>query len=285
MLRRKQLLPALLVLLFLAVACIVYASFRERREGKLIVAFLNIGQGDSIYIESPTGTQILIDGGPDGSVIAELSHVMPFYDRTIDALLVTNPDQDHFAGFIDVLERYTVGSVFESGTGKDSDTYKTLQHKIEEEHATHTFLRRGQSLDLGGGAYIRILFPDRDVHGLESNPGSLVMQLVYGKTKVMLMGDSIEAVENFVTELDGASLQSNILKLGHHGSRTSTGEKLLAAVKPMVGIVSAGCNNKYGHPHQETLERLAAVNVPYLTTCIEGTIEFQSDGENLERIK
>jgi competence protein ComEC len=275
---RKHLLLLIVLILGLLVAVIWYAALHESRSGKLTIAFMNIGQGDSIYIESPTGTQVIVDGGPDGSVIRELSHLVPFYDRTIDALIVTNPDQDHFSGFVDVMDRYKVKSVFESGTKKDSGGYQALEQKITDEKADHELLRRGEVLDIGGGAYIAVLFPDRNVYGLDSNPGSLIMQLVYGKTKVMLMGDTVIPVENFVAQLDGAKLQSQILKLGHHGSRTSSGDALIAAVHPNVAIVSAGCDNKYGHPHKETLDRLASAHVPYLWTCKEGTIEFQSDG-------
>jgi len=280
---RIYLLPIFVLALLIAVAAIVYAAARENRQGKLTIAFLNIGQGDSIYIESPTGTQIVVDGGPDASVIRELPKVMPFYDRTIDSLILTNPDQDHFAGFVDILDRYKVSSVFESGTKKESASYLTLENQIKKENAVHELLRRGEVLDIGGGAYIQVFFPDRDVYGLDSNPGSLVMQLVYGKTKVMLVGDSVTPVEDFVVQLDGVRLQSQILKLGHHGSRTSTGDALLKAVKPGVVIVSAGCNNRYGHPHKETLARLASSSIPYLWTCKEGTITFKSDGISLTR--
>jgi competence protein ComEC len=182
-----------------------------------------------------------------------------------------------------VLDRYNVQSVFESGTKKDSGGYQALEQKITDEKADHELLRRGEVLDIGGGAYISVLFPDRNVYGLDSNPGSLIMQLVYGKTKVMLMGDTVIPVENFVTALDGSRLQSQILKLGHHGSRTSSGEELIAAVQPAVAIVSAGCDNKYGHPHKETLERLASAHVPYVWTCKEGTIEYESDGSVWKR--
>lgn len=280
---REYLLPITLGLLLILVGVIWYATIREARAGKLTIAFMDIGQGDSIYIESPTGTQIIVDGGPDGSVIRELAHLMPFYDRSIDVLIVTNPDQDHFSGFVDVLDRYHVKSVFESGTKKDSGGYQALEQKIKDEQADHELLRRGGVLDIGGGAYIRVLFPDRNVYGLDSNPGSLIMQLVYGNTKVMLMGDTVIPVENFVTELDGTTLSSQILKLGHHGSRTSSGDALLQAVKPDVAIVSAGCDNKYGHPHKETLDRLASANVSYLWTCKEGTIEYESDGSVWKR--
>lgn len=272
----------LLIAGLLLLVCLIY-FLATRESGKLTVAFMDIGQGDSIFIESPTGVQVLVDGGPDGSVVRQLGKQMSLFDRSIDALILTNPDQDHFAGFVDVLDRYNVRAVYESGTYKDSSSYKTLEQKVADEKAEHALLRRGQTVDLGGGAYLRILFPDRDVSGVDSNPGSLIMQLVYGETEVMLMGDSIISVENFISDLDGTGLQSDILKVGHHGSRTSTGEKLLENVKPAVAIISAGCDNSYGHPHRETLDRLASAKVPYLWTCKEGTVSFESNGKEWVR--
>lgn len=264
-------------------SALFFAFETLQRTGGLRVAFLDVGQGDAIFIESPTGVQVVVDGGPDASIVRELHTVMPLWDRTLDAIFITNPDQDHFAGFLDVLERYEVARVFESGTEKDSVTYKALQRKIAEEKAIRVLPKRGEAIDLGGGATLHILFPDRDVSGLDSNPGSLVMQLSYGSTSAMLMGDTVEAVEDFIVALDGAGLTSQVLKLGHHGSRTSSGGKLLDAVSPQVAIVSAGCDNSYGHPHTEVLERLAARSIPYVWTCREGMIGFVSDGSVWQR--
>lgn len=269
---------------FALVVLVLLAALQlPQQSGALRAAFLDVGQGDAIFIESPTGVQVVIDGGPDASVVEELSGVMPWWDRTIDALIVTNPDQDHFAGFLDVLERYAVARVFESGTAKDSATYRALERKIGEEGAQRIIPMRGDVIDLGAGAQLRILFPDRDVSGLDSNPGSLIMQLTYGSTTALLTGDTIESVEDFVVALDGSALESQILKLGHHGSRTSSGERLLDAVSPKVAVVSAGCDNSYGHPHKEVVDRLAARQVPYLWTCKEGTIKFTSDGKSWAR--
>ncbi len=257
--------------------------FLEDRKGALTIAFLDVGQGDAIFIESPTGTQIVIDGGPDASVVQGLSDVMNIADRSLDAIVVTNPDQDHFAGFLPVLSRYRVGAEFEAGTMQDSTTYKAFRALLKEKGVETTLARRGQTIDIGGGAYLRILFPDRDVPDLASNTGSIVMQLVYGKTKVMLMGDTVDEVENYIASLDGMSLKSQILKVGHHGSRTSTGEALLKNVSPEVAVLSLGCDNSYGHPHKEVTERLAKYGVEQLSLCEEGTVIYRSDGESWVR--
>ena len=162
-----------------------YAVFSEDRDGKLIVAFLDVGQGDAIFIESPTGTQMLIDGGPDKSVLRQLGKVMPFYDRTIDVLVVTNPDKDHFAGFLDVLRSYKVGAVMEPGTLGAASEYAVLERLITEKGVKKLLVRRGQKIQLGDGAILEILFPDRDVSGLNPNEGSVVAKLSYGATSLL----------------------------------------------------------------------------------------------------
>ncbi len=141
------------------------------------------------------------------------------------------------------------------------------------------------SFDVGGGVHIDILFPYRNVGSLEPNTGSLVARLMYGSTNLLLMGDSTESVENYLVEIDGAGLASDLLKVGHHGSRTSTGEQLLAVVHPTIAVISAGKENKYGHPHAEVLEHLRSVDIETLITAQEGTVIFESDGKTWERVR
>src|SRR5205823_5277144 len=129
-------------------------------------------------------------------------------------------------------------------------------------HIPEILARRGQIIDLGGGAYLQVLFPDRDVSGLSSNDGSIVMRLVYGDTSVALQGDSTAKIEHYLVGLDGGNLKSTILKAGHHGSRTSTTEEYVRAVAPQWTVMSSGVNNSYGHPHKETLDTLAKLNIP-----------------------
>lgn len=274
----------ILGLLFAAALLIWYAVAAEDRGAKLTVAFLDVGQGDAIFIESPTGTQILIDGGPDRSVLRELGKVMPFYDRTIDMLVVTNPDKDHFAGFLDVLRSYKVAAVMEPGTVGASAEYKVFEELIEEEPAPRLLARRGQNIDLGGGAVLEILFPDRDIEGVDTNDGSIVAKLIYGNTSFLLTGDTTSAVEEYLARLDGKRLDVDVLKAGHHGSRTSTSDALVGLASPAYAVISAGKENRYGHPHAEVLERLKQFEVETLGTYERGTIIMESNGENI-RVK
>jgi len=279
---RKHAVLFFVGILFAANFFIWYAVSAEER-GILTVAFLDVGQGDAIFIESPTGKQILLDGGPDGSILSGIGALLPFYDRSIDMLIVSNPDKDHFAGFIDVLKNYQVGNIMEPGTIPNTEIYKIFKEFVREEGATSVLARRGMNIDLGGGAYLQILFPDRDVSGLSTNDGSIIAKLTYGDTSILLAGDTTQNIEKYLVDLDGSNLDVDVLKLAHHGSKTSSSEPLLAVTTPDYAIISAGLHNKYGHPHKEVIERLAKYNIPTLGTYEDGTIIFESDGEQLRR--
>lgn len=276
----------------------IYIFLHEDRNGILTVAFLNVGQGDAIFIESPEGNQVLIDGGPGKSVLRELSAMMPFYDRSIDAVLATHADQDHVGGLPDVLNRYKVDLFFETGNPGPSASFEELERMVSEREQSKkiqkVLARKGMTLDLGGGTVLEIIFPDRDPSGLETNMSSIVARLVYGESEFLLTGDSPLAIENYLVELVNQGsplataqrgpliLQSDVLKAGHHGSKTSTSPAFVAAVAPKYGIISAGKDNKYGHPTAEVLETLSSAGAQILRTDRDGRIIFKSDGVNLE---
>lgn len=281
---RKNARLYILAALFIATCFIWYAVFREGRQGILTVAFLDIGQGDAIYIEAPNGNQMLIDGGPPKAVLSALRKVMPFYDRSIDMLLVTNPDADHMAGFIDVLGTYKIGRVVEPGTHSVSATYAELEKSIAEKHVPRVLARRGQTiwLDKKHGIGFRILFPDQDVSTWTTNDGSIVGKLFYGNTSVIFTGDSPEQIEKYLVYLDDKNLKSDVLKVGHHGSRTSTSPEFVGFVSPTYAAISDGLKNKYGHPHKETLDTLNQFGVKIFRTDHSGTIVMRSDGQSIE---
>lgn len=261
-----------------------YAVATEDRNGKLTVVFLDIGQGDAIFIESPTGTQMMIDGGPGVVVLRELGKVMPFYDRSIDLLLVSNPDKDHMSGFLDVLRSFKVSAVIEPGTVGASADYRSLEDATEKEGAQRIVAERGQRLNLGGGVYFEILFPDRNVLGLDTNDGSIIGKLVYGTTSFLFPGDAPKAIEEYLAYLDTERLNVDVLKVGHHGSKTSTSEALLGFASPAMAVISAGKDNRYGHPHQEVLDRLKQFEVETFGTYERGIVVMESDGETV-RVK
>jgi len=282
--RRKVAYISLCLLAAISLSFVFIARSHSGR-GLLRVSFLNVGQGDAIFIQAPNGAQFVIDGGPGDNLLSELGSVIPFYDHSIDGIMVTNPDLDHYAGFIGMLSRYSVGLDVEAGTVSHTPNYESLQKIITEKKIPKVIAKRGMKiiLDRGAGVYIEILFPDRDVSNLSTNDGSIISKLVYGETSVMLQGDSPQKIEQYLISLDKNILQADILKLGHHSSRTSTASEYVAAVSPKYAVASLGKDNSYGFPHQETIDTLAAAHVPFLRTDIEGRITFVSDGKNFMR--
>lgn len=308
MMKTYKIRLVILAILLLGATLSVYVAFREERNGILTVAFLDVGQGDAIYIETPSGNQILIDGGPGKTVLRELSKVMPFYDKSIDVVIATHADQDHVGGLPDVLKKYKVNIFMEPGVSGKSSSYKELEKIITEKSQGLTLgnfkgetlkkilARRGMIVDLGDGAILQILFPDRDPSGMDTNVAGIVARLVYGENEFLLTGDSPIAIENYLVSLGcqgqplkcpgpkglPLALASDVLKVGHHGSKTSTGASFVSAVSPQYAVISVGKDNRYGHPNQEVLDILNNFGAKILRTDQSGRIVFKSDGINLE---
>ncbi|MCE9549220.1 MBL fold metallo-hydrolase, partial [Candidatus Nomurabacteria bacterium] len=200
------------------------------------------------------------------------------FDRHLDAFIITNPDQDHIGGFLDVLKSYKVDKVFEPGTVNDSKIYQNLKDEIKNKNIQNILARKGMRLNLGGGVVIDILFPDRDVSMWSTNDGSLVAKLVYGDISIMLMGDATSLTEKIILEENAKTmLKSDVLKVGHHGSRTSSSGVFIEAVSPKYALISSGEDNSYGHPHKDVLDILASFNAEILRTDLFGTIVFSCD--------
>ena len=277
---KKYSLLILTIGLFIFVIFLFSVDWQNSHRG-FTFAMLDVGQGDGLYIESPTGTRILIDGGPPKKILGPLSRVMPPFARNIDALMITNPDSDHIGGFSDILKNYKVGALFEPGTISSSKTYQNLEAEIKSKKIPDVLVRKGMILDLGGGVKLEILFPDRDVSTWATNDGSTVAKLTYGNTSIMLTGDAPMKTEQIIlSENKTGHLRSNILKVGHHGSRGSSSLSFVQAVAPKYALISDGKDNKYGHPHQETLDTLAQVGAKILRTDQLGSIILKSDGQN-----
>jgi competence protein ComEC len=281
---KRWLLVILIVGAIIGSGCVYYALTHSRTApAHLTVSFLNIGQGDAILIQGPTGEKILVDGGPDRSVLRELSKKLWPWDRHIDVIIETHPDKDHITGLGYVLERYQVDYFLESGIPDQTATSLHVKEAVAKEKGIHHIVvKRGMRLDIGGGAYADVLFPDTDQSKqIVTNDGSVVLHVVYGKTSFMLTGDLPSPYEDHLVSLDGMNLHSDVLKAGHHGSRYSTDNLWLSAVSPTYVVISAGKGNSYGHPHTEVLERVAKQGAVITSTIQEGTITFESDGSTV----
>jgi competence protein ComEC len=283
----KAKLIILIVLIVGALSSLI--SLYRAQNKRLTVAFLDIGQGDSIFIESPTGNQILIDAGPGRGVLREISKVMPFYDRSIDIVIASHPDADHIGGLPDVFDKYDIDLFMEPGVESENSLDDELEKVTKLEGSKVVEARRGMVIEVGGGARLEILFPVIDPRGMETNAASIVARLVYGENEFLLTGDSPVAIEDYLLGLEcracqrpSLTLEADVLKAGHHGSRTSTSLPFLAAVNPKYAVISSGKDNRYGHPHQEVLDNLERYGVQILRTDQDGRIIFESDGLNLK---
>jgi len=255
-------------------------------DGKLHVHFLDVGQGDSVLIVTPKGTQVLVDGGP-GSVKAAraVGGRVPFWDRDLDMVVLTHPDEDHFRGLVEVLDRYGVDVVLEGGGVSENPMYLAWEKALEREGATRVTAFQGQTIALDSSTWLEVLNPLRyPIIGTrsDSNNNGIVLRLLYGGVSFLLTADiEAEAEERLLRE--GLPLQATVLKVAHHGSRTSTTPDFLSAVSPVAAVVSAGADNPYGHPHPEVTDRLQAIpggGSTYLTSE-RGNIEFITDGNRL----
>lgn len=279
-------LVAWVLLVSLFVSCVVVwgVVLAQEPEGNLTVAFLDVGQGDAIYIETPSGNQVLIDGGKSSVVFRALGEVMPFYDRSIDVVLATHPDSDHIGGLPELFSRFNVSMFIEAGVRDEGAENKALHAAVVDEGLTVLEANSAMSVILDTDVVLTFLFPDRDVDSLETNTASIVTKLTYNDTSFILTGDSPAGIETYLATVYGDALKSDVLKLGHHGSKTSTTDIFLGYVAPEYGVISVGCDNSYGHPHKEVLDRLATFDITTLNTCTDGTVIFKSDGTTVTKV-
>lgn len=262
------------------VALVWYAAVYAETHRNLTVSFFDIGQGDSIFIETPERHQILVDGGPGDAVLAKLGRAMPFWDRSLDLVILTHAHADHVAGLVAVLKRYRVDRILESGQTYGTPEYAEWRRLIQEKSILAAIAQSGQEIR-AGAARLRVLSPFENKSGVSfKNPhdANVSAKLIYGKTSVLFMGDAEKPIEYRLLYEQSEALRSDILKVGHHGSKTSTMQEFLRAVSPGYAVISAGRKNRYGHPKQEVLDRLTAVGAKILRTDLDGDVEFVSNG-------
>jgi competence protein ComEC len=261
----------------------VWVAVSVLPDTKLTVSFLDVGQGDSILIKTPAGQEILIDGGPNpDTVCQQLGKRMPFWDKSLDMVVLTHSDDDHLVGLTGVLRHYKVSQVLESGYG-EGPVYREWLTEVEEKEIDWTIARAGQKIDLGEGIVLEVIHPGEDLleeTESKANSNSVVLRLVWNEVSFLLTGDADDAAEQDM--MYGGVLRSldcTVLKVGHHGSKYSTSPEFLSAVDPQVAVISVGEGNAFGHPSDELLARLNGVEVYRTDEC--GTITFSTDGERL----
>ncbi len=250
-------------------------------DGRLHLDVLDVGQGDSLLLTAPSGLRMLIDGGPDVQALVELGRLLPVSDQHVDIVVLTHPHRDHLVSLPTVLRRGGVRTVLLSGPTYDGAEYRSFLRETASAGTTVIISDPATSLDLGAGVTLDVLWPPPETYARpwegDVNDASVVLAVRWqGKCLALLTGDLEAAGEENVLR-SGADVSCELLKAGHHGSRTSTGISWLLAVRPAIAAISAGTGNTYDHPHEEVLDRLVKAGVEIRRTDREGTLSFVWD--------
>lgn len=277
----RKLIYSILLALFLCAIILFLALSLNARKNGLQIVFLNVGQGDAILI-SQGSTQTLIDGGKDGKLILEkLARYVPFWDRTIENVILTHPDQDHLGGLIEVAKTYQIKTVLETADRNDSQADKYWEQLISEKNIEKIDAKKGVTLKFPQGGEMKVLYPIESINDQskeDTNSTSVITKLEYGSNKFLFTGDFPTAVDKTLFE-SGQNLAADVLKISHHGSKYATSEEFLEKTNPKVAIISVGKNNSYGHPSVEVLQRLRTHGIEILRTDEMGDIVYECENE------
>ena len=250
----------------------VYALVGD--EGELRVSFIDVGQGDSEFIELPNGETLLIDAGTNETGADVVNYIESLGYSSIDYVVGTHPHEDHIGGLDDVIRTFDVESVYMPKVTADTKTFEDVLDAVAEKGLSINTAKAGVSIVDGEDLSVKMLAPVLDEYD-NTNDYSAVIKVVYGDTSFLFTGDAEEYAEDLIT----GDVDSDVLKVGHHGSSTSTGEAFLERVSPSYAVISCGLGNSYGHPHAETIEKLGGI--PVFRTDEMGTIVATSDGSEI----
>ena len=259
----------------------------NKEEGKIAelsdpieVNFIDVGQGDSCFIVTANNDTILIDAGEKSDALAIIECLDEYEFEDIDLMILTHPDADHIAGAKTILETYDVAEVVMCSYVKNTKMFENLIACLENLDTKVTQGQVGLEYNIDG---VNLLVVGVDSNVKTANDSSVVTKMTYGDVSIMFMGDLEEKGEKVVLQ-NGYDLSAQIMKLGHHGSSTSSSQEMLDVVNPKIAIISCGLDNKYGHPHVETKDKLDTMGIKYYRTDELGTIKLEIDGINITTI-
>ena len=267
-----------LILIFLLLANILggIAFLDLRNSGKVEVNFYDIGQGDGIMVEAGNDIQVVIDGGQSDKMVEKIGKDLPFYDRQIELMIMTHPDKDHLGGLVDVLKYYQVEQVLITGIECDTAVCQEFNKIIKEKNIPVKIAQAGQIINLGEGTYLGIFSPRENLSGRkfkDDNDTSIVAKLISNGRSALFTGDIGFKVENELME-GNTNLDSDILKVSHHGSKYATSSKFLEATSPQIAVISVG-KNSYGHPAEELLSRINDYGAAIKRTDLDGDVKME----------
>ena len=283
--QKRFVLAAVIFVLLAAAAFFVALALLKSAPKDLRVTVLDVGQGDAIFVEFPSGSRWLIDGGPDEGVVSQIDRLIAISDRRLTGVILTHPHADHVTGLIHILRRYKVEKALLPSATHTTSEYLTFLKELRAQNiqttpVNHPFVWSGSE----GQTSWRweFFYPERDFTEpvQDLNAVSVVSRLTFGEQSFLFMGDAPVEVEKLLMA-EGRNLRAAVLKVGHHGSASSTSDDFLGAVRPPYAVISAGASNPFGHPAPATLKRLQAFGARTYRTDKHGWIQFKTDGVGL----
>lgn len=252
------------------------ASAQTTEDSQMRVSYIDVGQGDSEFIELPNGQTLLIDAGTNAAGESVVEYIQSLGYTSIDYIVATHPHEDHIGGLDDVINSFDIGDIYMPKVNTDTKTYEDVLDAIAAKNLIIFTAHAGISIVDTDNLSIEMLSPVSDSYD-DLNNYSAVIKIVYGNTSFLFTGDAEEQAESEITD----DVKADVLKVGHHGSNTSTSDEFLERVSPSVAVISCGKDNKYGHPTEEILNKLSSISSTVLRTDELGTIVIVSDGSKI----
>ena len=249
------------------------------KDSKLMISYMDVGQGDAAYIKV-NGNDILIDAGPRSNSKELLEQLKAKNIDDFELVIATHPHEDHIGGMVDVFKEYEVKAFYSPKITHTTKTYENLVKAVKNEGLKTKELKGGMVIDLGEGAKFEVFTPQKSEYE-ELNDYSPIMKLSFGDTSYLFTGDAEKLAEEEALAKYKTSLDSDVIKFGHHGSSSSSSNAFIEAVSPKYGIISCAKDNKYGHPHRETLDIIKKYNIKTFRTDTDGEIILTSDGKSI----
>lgn len=280
----KKFLSIVLILIFSLSVVVIYQKIKFE-DGKTHIIFCNVGQGDGILIRTPSGLDIINDGGPDDSILGCLSRHMPFWDRKIELMLLSHPHTDHITGLVSVLNSYQVSAFATEKLNNNTAIYRKLEKVLQDKNLKTQYIYAGDSFQISDGLSFKILSPSKEFIERTSPNGkigktkefaSLISLASFGEFDLLLTGDSqTEGLKEALADNFGSI---EVFQVPHHGSKYGTDLEILDILKPKLAVISVG-ENKYGHPSSSVLKILGDLKIPFFRTDQHGDVEIVSDGK------
>ncbi|KXZ40105.1 Metal-dependent hydrolase, beta-lactamase superfamily II [Alkalithermobacter thermoalcaliphilus JW-YL-7 = DSM 7308] len=274
-----------IIILLIVFSCIFFvgcediAVFRNSNNSILSVHFIDVGQGDCTLIITPDKKTMLIDAGDNNSGKTVYNYLKKHNINKIDILIGTHPDADHIGGLDYIIHNFEIGDFYMPKKSHTTKTFKDVLLAAKSKGLKIKEAKYGIDFYLGDHVYFKMLNPSREYTN-NNNLYSVVLKATYKDKSFLFTGDA--EIENEIDMIkSGENLKSNVLKLGHHGSSSSTSEQFLLSVLPDVAVVSCKYKNQYSHPHKEVLDLLKKYNIPLYRTDEQGSIVFFSDGKTI----